>query len=390
MSIEGKIVIKVVIEASDIKKVLISSSRPLHITQLFAGQSIQKVATTLDALYQLCNTAHRFAFLHLLDKCKVISLSKNEIMACQLLLDLETIREHCFSIATKWRIDDSNKINKNIVDLFATLREINTTLFLTGNPLSLEKKTLQPFSGINSLVAKLEQQLMLELVGEQFHSETILSNSENFEYWIKTQSSDCALFLHNIQQSQSSGLGSVDSLFLPNITTEEIITLLNDDGFIGQPTYKNICYETTPYSRQKKHPLIQKLSAKYGNGVLSRYASQLLEIFELLKGVKHNYVNLYSEDIHYDINTSTVVNTAVVEVEAARGKLMHSLTIQGEEIKSYRILSPTQWNFHPQGVLKQMIQSLDFQNKQDLVNKITLLTNAIDPCVGYTIEINNA
>jgi hypothetical protein len=33
---------------------------------------------------------------------------------------------------------------------------------------------------------------------------------ENFEYWIKTQSSDCALFLHNIQQSQSSGLGSVD------------------------------------------------------------------------------------------------------------------------------------------------------------------------------------
>ncbi|CAB5508307.1 Type I restriction-modification system, DNA-methyltransferase subunit M (EC, partial [Bathymodiolus thermophilus thioautotrophic gill symbiont] len=74
----------------------------------------------------------------------------------------------------------------------------------------------------------------------------------------------------------------------------------------------------------------------------------------------HNYVNLYSEDIHYGINTSTVVNIAVVEVEAARGKLMHSLTIQGEEIKSYRILSPTQWNFHPQGVLKQMIQSLDF------------------------------
>jgi hypothetical protein len=44
------------------------------------------------------NTAHRFAFLRLLDKCKVISLSVNEMLAYQLLLDLETIREHCFSI----------------------------------------------------------------------------------------------------------------------------------------------------------------------------------------------------------------------------------------------------------------------------------------------------
>jgi hypothetical protein len=98
MSIEGEITIKVIINSGVTKETLITSSRPLHIPQLFINQPVQKVAETLDSLYQLCNTAHRFAFLRLLDKCKVISLSVNEMLAYQLLLDLETIREHCFSI----------------------------------------------------------------------------------------------------------------------------------------------------------------------------------------------------------------------------------------------------------------------------------------------------
>ncbi|SHN91517.1 nickel-dependent hydrogenase large subunit [bacterium endosymbiont of Bathymodiolus sp. 5 South] len=390
MSIEGEITIKVITNSGVAKETLITSSRPLHIPQLFIDQPVQKVAETLDSLYQLCNTAHRFAFLRLLDKCKVISLSENEVLAYQLLLDLETIREHCFSISSKWRINDNQKINKNMIDLLATLKEINSTLFSVGNPLSLLDKTLQSFACIKNLVEKLKTQLTLTLIGEQFNAETVFSNIHNFDYWIKTQSSDCAIFLHNIQQSKFGDLGKVKTQFLPNITTAEITVLLNDDAFIAQPSHNGICYETTPYTRQINHPLIQQLSAKYDAGLLSRVATQLLEIFELMSRVKGNYTQIYSEDIHYNKVASIDATSAIVEVEAARGKLIHSLTVQGDQVKAYRILSPTQWNFHPQGILKQMIQALNFNNKQDLVNKITLLVNAIDPCVGYKIKVIDA
>ncbi len=390
MPLEGEITIKVSTNASLVKEVLIASSRPLHIPQLFLNQPVQKVATTLDALYQLCNTAHRFAFLRLLDKCQIISLSANEILAYQLLLDLETIREHCFSIASKWRIDNNQKINKNMIDLLATLKEINGILFLTGNTLSLTDKILRAFSCIKDLVEKLEAQLTLTLIGTQFNAETVLDSSHNFDYWIKTQDSDCALFLHHIQQSKFSDLGNTNTQFLPNITTEEMTILLSNDTFIAQPSYNRICYETTPYARQINQPLIQQLVAKYGTGLLARSAAQLLEIFELMRHIKSDYGQIYAEDIHYDIKPATNINHAIIEVEAARGKLIHSLSIQGDQVKAYQILSPTQWNFHPHGVLKQMIQTLNVSSKQDLTHKITLLVNAIDPCVGYKIEVVDA
>ncbi|HIC41160.1 MAG TPA: hypothetical protein EYO74_07125, partial [Piscirickettsiaceae bacterium] len=105
MSIEGEIKISVVARSGQVESVSITSTRPLHITKLFAGKSIDSVADIMNALYQLCNTAHRFAFLRLLDESAVITLSQNEIQAYKLLLDLETIREHCFSIASKWSQD---------------------------------------------------------------------------------------------------------------------------------------------------------------------------------------------------------------------------------------------------------------------------------------------
>lgn len=389
MSIEGEITVKVTIDFDSVKEVSITSSRPLHITQLFAEQPIQKVATTLDALYQLCNTAHRFAFLRLLSKCKVIGLSQNEITAYQLLLDLETIREHCFSIATKWCMDDNQTINKSMIDLLTTIRAISSSLFSSGSPLSLEDKALQPFSSIQPLVAKLEEQLIVSLIGKEFSPKCVFDDSGYFDHWIETQSSDCAIFLHHIQQSKFKDLGNAKTNFLPNIATKELVTLLNNNAFISQPSYQNSCYETTPYARQNKHLLMQQLLGTYGSGVFARSSAQLLEVFELLKRVKNNYTQIHNEHIHYEVNIS-VDTMAMVDIDAARGKLIHALTIKDEKIKAYRILSPTQWNFHPQGVLKQMITSINFENKQDLNAKIKLLVNAIDPCVGYQIEVVDA
>ncbi|RUM82863.1 MAG: nickel-dependent hydrogenase large subunit, partial [Candidatus Thioglobus sp.] len=58
------------------------------------------------------------------------------------------------------------------------------------------------------------------------------------------------------------------------------------------------------------------------------------------------------------------------------------------KIKSYQILAPTEWNFHPQGVLSRMIEAVTYKNEQDLVNQIKLLVDVVDPCVGYSIEID--
>ncbi len=158
MPIEGEIKISLVAKSGQVESVSITSTRPLHITKLFAGKSIDRVADIMNALYQLCNTAHRFAFLCLLDESEVIKLSQNEVQAYQLLLDLETIREHCLSIAAKWSQDSDNLVDTNIINLLTTLKEISSALFTNTDPLSFADKRLQSFNSIDKLILKLEQQ----------------------------------------------------------------------------------------------------------------------------------------------------------------------------------------------------------------------------------------
>ncbi|SFV85685.1 hypothetical protein MNB_SUP05-7-739 [hydrothermal vent metagenome] len=35
-----------------------------------------------------------------------------------------------------------------------------------------------------------------------------------------------------------------------------------------------------------------------------------------------------------------------------------------------------------------MIETLTYKNEEDLIDKIKLLVNTVDPCVGYSIEID--
>ena len=388
MPIEGEIKINVVARFAKVESVSIVSSRPLYITKLFTGKSISNVADIIDKLYQICNTAHRFAFLRLLDESAVINLSQNEILAYQLLLDLEIIREHCFSIASKWSQDADNSVDTNIINSLATLKEISATLFANSDPLSLENKKLQEFNRIDKLILKLEKQLKVLLLGSQSKSISEFADFDNFNAWLQTCESRSATFLNYLQQHQLNKLGNVETFHLPDLDTKYISALLNNDEFIQRPSYRNIICETTPYSRQSGHPLIKQLVNIHGNGLFTRAVAQLLEALELLSGVKYNYTNIKSETISYSIQSPIDESSALVQLEAARGRLIHQLNIQDKQINSYQILAPTEWNFHPEGVLNNMIKSLSFTDKEDLINKIKLLVNAIDPCVGYSVEMD--
>ncbi len=390
MPIEGEIKISVVARSGQVEAVSITSTRPLHITKLFAGKSIDSVADIMNAIYHLCNTAHRFAFLRLLDESTVIKLSQNEIQAYELLLDLETIREHCFSIASKWSQDTDNIVDTNIINLLAILKEISATLFVNTDPLSLADKELQSFNSIDKLILKLEQQLQNLLIGSKNNAEFVFTDMDSFNDWLKVGKSKSVTFLNYLQQHQLNEIGNVEVSHLPDLDLQEVSILLNNDAYIQRPSYQDTTCETTPYSRQSKHQFIKQLVNVHGNGVLTRAVSQLLEVFELLNKVKRNYRNIESENISYNIQFPVLATSALVQLEAARGRLVHQLCIENEKIKTYQILAPTEWNFHPEGILNHMIKSLNFTDKEDLISKVRLLVNAIDPCVGYSIEVDYA
>ncbi len=228
------------------------------------------------------------------------------------------------------------------------------------------------------------------MIGSQCNTESVFTDLDSFNDWLQVGKSNSVVFLNYLQQHQPNKMGDVEVFHLPDLDLKDIRALLNNDAYIQHPSYQDTTYETTPYSRQSEHRLIKQLVNIHGNGVFTRATAQLLEVFELLNKVKHNYTNIKSENISYDVQFPSLETNALVQLEAARGRLIHQLSIKDEKIKSYQILAPTEWNFHPEGVLNHMIKSLNFTDKKDLITKVKLLVNAIDPCVGYSIEVEYA
>ena len=67
---------------------------------------------------------------------------------------------------------------------------------------------------------------------------------------------------------------------------------------------------------------------------------------------------------------------------------LHRVELEREGVRSYRILAPTEWNFHPAGAAAQGLIHLPAQDTAVLRRLAALLINAVDPCVGYDLRVD--
>ena len=80
-------------------------------------------------------------------------------------------------------------------------------------------------------------------------------------------------------------------------------------------------------------------------------------------------------------------NVGVGQVAAARGQLVHRVELgKDNRVTDYRILAPTEWNFHPAGVVSRVLSALRGSAEQ-IEQQARLLITAIDPCVGYELRL---
>ena len=67
--------------------------------------------------------------------------------------------------------------------------------------------------------------------------------------------------------------------------------------------------------------------------------------------------------------------------------VVHGVVVEGDRVADYRILAPTEWNFHPAGRVAQALAGLDGSDDNGLRERAGLLIEAVDPCVGYELVV---
>jgi len=72
-------------------------------------------------------------------------------------------------------------------------------------------------------------------------------------------------------------------------------------------------------------------------------------------------------------------------VEMARGLLVHHARLDGV-VTGYRVLAPTEWNFHADGAVAVALQGMRVARGAETQRRIAALMAAYDPCVRFEVE----
>ena len=375
MNLEGELNIHIADE------VLVTSSRPVSASRVLIGKSPQQALETIPLLFSICGVAQaRTAMLAM--QCE---LNTAEEIAREILLKIEIAREHLMRII----LDYPKLFNLQLPKTpLAEISQLNQSwkeaLFKQGVAFNLDSALDFNEENCLFLLTRLEEVIQKQV----FHGSTAqwldIYSLNLLENWARNCDSVAAISLQKIDQQGWYDQGISNCLPLPELSAFELAKKFdgtNPDAFIAQPSWDGKYCESTVLSRQTASALINELLKQFSNGLISRWVARLVELAQIPSQIK-----LLLEKLSCDDNDSVKnENHEIAQVEAARGRLIHRVKIENNLIVNYQILAPTEWNFHPQGLIKQVLSNLKTTKLEPLAH---IMINAIDPCVGYRLRLN--
>lgn len=363
MSIEGNITIK--INRSEQSSggpnlVEITSNRRTDIASFLKGKSPEEAISILPVIFNICGKAHAHA--------AKMACGQNHSNSFLTVL-CENAREHLLRIFTGWDVDKKTDLNQiHFSEIMGLVARMETAIETDRPDIKQIARQIKEFLHTN--IFHCSPQDFLEL-----------KTNEQLENWAEQTTSIAGQFIHNMYRENWQSIGSIEPDFLPDIPCEQLSEKMHQAdaaSFIAQPQWMGRCYETGSLARNNPHPLIAALAQKYGYGLLTRQIARLIELALIPTDIEH----------HAETPNADNIIQGFGQVETARGRLTHSVIINDDIITDYKILAPTEWNFHPRGALFESLQTLPISNEADTKNMAKMIIESIDPCVAYEVRVH--
>lgn len=328
----------------------IVGSRPVmggaRLGRLLRGQQGDSVVHMLGSVLALCAHAQRRTARMVLWAAEQQEPAR-VTPESTLSLQLETARDHLRSMALDWPQRQSQSLQP------AQLKWLSSCPF----PLATPPRALTP---TEVTAQRQHMQAWLE-------SEVLCTPLQCLAKW---QASATAL------QPDTRTLDVLDSN--PDQQAANLRTIATalaaDPDFALRPQWQGACAETGVWTR-----LRQRQAAPAITSAWSRLQARWTELLELISAPTEPPAALLSSGA-----LPLGEGQAIAWCEMARGLLLHWVQLDDQhQVQDYRVLAPTEWNFHPDGALAQALTQLDPTDAA----AAWCLASAYDPCVQCSVNI---
>ncbi|OWW18706.1 hypothetical protein [Noviherbaspirillum denitrificans] len=196
-----------------------------------------------------------------------------------------------------------------------------------------------------------------------------------------------AQLLHICRKEHRWGHSAValmpDSADIPAVLVPGLLARADFPAF---PQWKGAPVETGSLARMHRHPAVAASLSIQGTSIFSRVLARLVEINDL-------FVRLQAEDAGPRpwVQGAAIAGGGLAWVQNARGLLVHYAALdEAGRIAAYKIIAPTEWNFHPSGAFTQGLAGKAADSAEAARRHAELLALSLDPCVTHQIEVEHA
>jgi hypothetical protein len=369
MNLEGRIDIRLCCQGDAPATLRIQSSRPQLAQKLLAGRSPEEAANLSGLIFSLCGKAQRIAAEAACEAAQGVFAdeSGNERETAVLL---ELAQEHAWRLLLNWPQQAGASLG--IAPDMASL-------------LLLRQAAVDPSRFADTLDALLQTTLLGEPAADW-----LARDLAGFDAWRRAGKTPVARLFAELGEGADVGISQA-ALLPPLWRLEDDVArdlaqrALEAPLFCAQPLWQDAPAETGAVARLSEQPLLAAWIAQRGRGAGARLLARLLELAALPVRLSASLPDTGPALVRaWPLGE----NGGLAGVETSRGLLLHVVQLQDGKVAQYRIVAPTEWNFHPDGPLAQALSGL--APGADLAARAQLVAQSLDPCVAFGIEVCDA
>ncbi len=388
-SIEGTIRINLYPQREGDSRVMIQAQRPVTASRVLQGKTPRQVLQIVPMMYSVCSTAQARAALRAISSRIGIDPDPLTEQARDALVWVENAREHLFQILVQWSDMATTECPTQALALLGAIKpRAALALFSDGRAFELEDHLTPRPNELRLLIDDMDATLRKHVFGMDVQTWLQIEDLPALQDWAQTGTLSAPTLVGQIIARNWGHQGHSEIGPLPELPGAELASILggaNADAFVTMPTWHGSCRETSVLSRQLQHPLIQALAQDFGHGLITRISARLVELAGVPMRLRRLAELIENRD---EVSGMLPACAGLGETDAARGKLFHYVETKADQVSHYRILAPTEWNFHPSGVAAQSLAALHSDDSAQLEHLARLLISAIDPCVSYQLKVH--